>query len=364
MNLNLEAAFNNLSFGAVSFGVSLELFKRDIYPNILPIANNLDINSQDKAPQDYKNWLTLCAQKFYRNFNKNYPTLKVWHIQNSWHKVSDKQYLLTFSELDRLTDVEVNILNQQEKIFVTSNFTKSVFEKCGVEVPVIYTPLGFDSIHYYKTDKKYLDDCIVWDVHGKFEPLRKRHEKTIKTWIKVYGGNRKHRLHLYVTNPFVKPEQMQQFYNQLFEGKQPPFNITVFNYLATNSLLNDGYNCCNIVLAMGNESIDLPGLTCCALGKHAVVHNTRGIKDWANDKNAVLVNSKGQLEAHDGMFFFKGQPYNQGFFDDFDENDLVAAMETAVKRYESNPINEEGLKLQETYSFKRGVDIILKEIQS
>ncbi len=363
MNLNVECVVNNLSLGAIGHGILYDLYKRDIYPNILPIANNYNFECFDRDDSGFKNWYTLCAQKFHRNFNKKYPVLKIWHTNQSWHKVSDKQYLLTFHELDKLTDVEVNILNAQEKVFVTSTYSKEVFEKSGVEVPVIYTPLGFDPVHYYKTDKKYLEDCIVFSVFGKAEMLRKRHEKTIKTWLRVYGGNRKFRLHLNITNPFFKSEQMQQVYNQLFDGKQPPFNVTVFNYLATNSLLNDSYNCTNIVMAMGNESIDLPGLTCAAIGKRAIVHNTRGIKDWANDKNAVLVNSKGQLEANDGIFFFKGQPFNQGNFDDFDENDLVAAMETAVKRYESNPFNEEGIKLQESYSFKRGVDIMLKAME-
>ena len=62
----------------------------------------------------------------------------------------------------------------------------------------------------------------------------------------------------------------------------------------------------------GGEGWGLPEFQSACLGKHAVLLNASAYKDWANDKNAVLVEPSGKRDVYDGMFFHEGQPYNQG----------------------------------------------------
>ena len=90
----------------------------------------------------------------------------------------------------------------------------------------------------------------------------------------------------------------------------------------------------------------------------AVILNATSYKDWANDSNAVLVEPNGKIDAEDGIFFKKGNPFNQGQIFTFDDDEFIEGCEKAIERYKSKPINEEGLKLQEEFSYSKTVDKI------
>lgn len=363
--INLEAAYNSLSFGNISFGITNELSNRNIETNVFPIGGNVDISAFDKASENYKQYLQNGVNNAIKKYKKNIPYLKIWHIAQSWHKISEPSYLLTFHELDQLSDIEVNILNSYSKIFVTSTFSKQVFEDYGVKTPVIYVPMGFDSVHYSRLNKPRPlgDNIIIHGIFGKVEK-RKRTQQTIRAWIKKYGGNHNHRLHLHINNPFYKPEEMNGIFNQIFEGQRPPFNVTIFGFQPTNTLMNECYNAIDIVIDMsGGESIGLGPLTSIAIGKHGIINNNSGMKDWAKLVDCVKIQPKGKEPAEDGKFFGgNGSPFNFGNIYTYDDDEFIAGLEEVVKKFEQNPVNESGFKLQEEYSYKKGVDIILKEM--
>lgn len=364
--INFEGVTNPLSFGYITVGIQKELYKRGIEFNYFPIGGNIDWSCFDKIDENFKNYVNNSAANAWKKFNINDANFRIWHINMSWHKLSKKaNYLLVFHELDQLTDEEVNILNSFDKIFVTSTFSKGIFEDYGVKPPVIYTPMGVDNEIFYNLNKERpFKDTIVFSIFGKIEK-RKATVKTIQTWCSKYANNHKYKLHCFVTNPFLKPEQMNQYYAQIFNNQPKPFNVDIFPYLPTNSHLNDAYNTTDIVIDMScGESISLGSLNCTAMGKHAIVNWNTGIKDWANEENSVLVKPNGKEPVYDGVFFQQGQKWNQGNIYTYNTEDFLNSLELAVKKFETNPINEVGKKLQETYSFKNGVDILLKEINA
>jgi hypothetical protein len=359
---NLQCAINGLSFGAISVGITYELFKRGISPNLFPISNNLDLSVFDKVPEDYKQYIQSCVGKSLRSFNREQKGLSVWHVNGSHTTISKESYLLTFHECDTLTPVEINILNSYEKIFVTSTHSVKTFKSCGVERPVIYCPMGFDNVHYSKINKKFYEDGVTMGLFGKFES-RKCTKKVIQAWLKKFGGNRNFRLHCHVTNPFFKPEDMNNIYADIFQGKPPPFNVILYGFQQTNSLFNQAINACDIVLDMsGAETISLPSLTAVALGKHAVLHKCSGIEDWATKENSVLIEPSGITPIYDGVFFHPNTDYNQGNILTWNEDEFLAGCDEAIKRYVNNPVNETGFKLQKSYSYEVGVNIMLKEM--
>ena len=63
------------------------------------------------------------------------------------------------------------------------------------------------------------------------------------------------------------------------------------------------------------------------------------------------------------MFFRKGENFNQGSIFDFNEDDFISACEEAIKKVESNRVNEEGLKIQKDFSVSRTTDAILSHIE-
>jgi hypothetical protein len=88
--------------------------------------------------------------------------------------------------------------------------------------------------------------------------------------------------------------------------------------------------------------------------------NAHAYKGWANEKNSTLVNPSGKLEAYDGVFFHKGQPFNQGNIFDYDDDEFIAACEEAIKKVENNRVNEEGLKMQDEFTVEKTLDRILE----
>ena len=364
--LNFEGVFNPLSFGYITFGLAKELFKRKVDFNFFPINGSLDWSSFDKVDDGFKNYINTSANDAMKKFSLNDNSFKVWHISQSWHKLSKKSNsLLTFSECDALTDEETNILNSFDKVFVTSKFSKSVFEDYGVKSKIVYAPMGIDNETFYNTAQpRPFKDIIVFGLFSKAEK-RKHNIQAAISWIKKFGGNPKYKLHLHITNPFFKPEQQNQIYAQIFSNAAKPFNVDIFPYFPTNSQLNGCYNAVDIVIDVsGGESISLPSLNCVAMGKHGIIHYNSAMKDWATDENAVLIKPNGKMPIYDGVFFQQGSKFNTGNFYTYSEDDLIGAFQLAINRFEANPINEAGKKLQETYSFKVGADIILGEINS
>ena len=141
------------------------------------------------------------------------------------------------------------------------------------------------------------------------------------------------------------------------------FNITFLPMMQTNETYNDYLNSCNIVIGMsGGEGWGLPEFQSVCLGKHAVILNAHSYKMWANESNSVLVNPTGKIPAEDGVFFKKDSPFNQGNIFDFNEDEFISACEEAVKRYKSNPINEEGVKLKEEFTYSKTLDQILSHL--
>jgi len=72
----------------------------------------------------------------------------------------------------------------------------------------------------------------------------------------------------------------------------------------------------------------------------------------------VLVEPNGKEDSADGVFFKKGNPYNQGKIFTFDEDAFIDGCEKAIERYKASPENAAGLELQDKFTYKNTVDAI------
>lgn len=361
MNLNLELPINNLSFGNVSFCILKELYKRGISPNIF-LTGQVNLSAFDVAP-DFKTWLECSINKAQKHWNRSYPTFKLWHINGSHSSVGRDQVLFTFHECSELTDDEVNILKNQKKVLTCSEWSVEVFKSHGIE-NVEYCPLGFDSDSFKIKNRNYYGDrdLTVWAIYGKMEKRKATLEAT-RAWIKKYGKDPKHMLHLAVYNTFFEPQHNEQFYNQIFDGNKP-FNVNVIPFMEKNSQYNEALNSAHIVIAPSrSEAWGLPEFQSVCLGKHAVVHNAAGYKGWANSNNSVFVEPSSMMEVYDGIFFHKGQPFNQGSYHNWNEDDFIKGFDTVLSRFKLNKINEEGKKLATEFTYSKMVDKILENLK-
>jgi glycosyltransferase involved in cell wall biosynthesis len=361
--LSIEAPVNSLSFGNCTFNILKSLFKRGQKTLLAPIGERIDVSSFDSLDIEFSNWIENSIKSFNSLHSRENPSFKLWHINGSLSSISNKANLFTFYELDEPTKNELNILKNQSKVFVSSSFTKKVFENNGIE-NVVFCPLGFDNDSFKNTGKKYHDgEKIVFGLVGKLEK-RKQHHKVLSAWAKKYGNNPKYMLNCSIKNPFIdESSQMEAIKNIL--GGVHYFNINFLNFMPKNSEYNDYLNSNDIIIGMSaGEGWGLPEFQSLCLGKHGVILNAHAYRDWANSENAVLVESTSKIECYDGIFFHKGHEFNQGKYFDWNEESFISACEEAEKRFESDPVNKKGEELKEKFTWDNTTDIILENLSN
>ena len=356
----LKAAFNNLSFGNVSYNIARELYKADVKTSIFPIGNNFDFSAFDKISEDFKKWMESSTNSRLTTIKKDVPCLSLWHINGSEETIGNKSFLYSFYELDNPTFTEKNIVDLHDSVIFSSSHAKDSFENVNCE-NVHNVPLGFDE-DFFETGKSYLEDKIHFGIMGKWEK-RKHTGKIIKLWAKKYGNNPKYQLTCCVVNPFFKEQEMNQIIAQAFEGKNYG-NINFLPRVKTNSEVNEYLNAIDIDLSglSGAEGWNLPAFNSSCLGKWSVVLNSTSHKDWANSDNCILVEPSGQESSEDGVFFKKDLPFNQGSINTFDEDFVISKLEEAEKKCAEK--NTEGIKLKEIFTYKKTLDSILKIINA
>jgi hypothetical protein len=353
--LAFNLPLNSTSLGQVSLSILRELFNRNIDINLFPIGN-IDVGTQ-KQDQDFISYIQKSINSSYKEYNRNTPIFKLWHLNGSLESFSKKQVLLSFYEVDSPTETETNIIKNNEKVLFSSNYTVSLFKSIGVN-NVEFIPLAFDNTHFKQTTKRNIK-AVQFGLFGKLEPQRKRHLKTIALWAKKYGNNPNYSLNCAIFNHFLEPQIQSQIISQALGG-QNYFNINFLNYMPSNEMYNDLLNNTDIVLAMsGGEGWGLPEFQTVALGKHCLGLNAHAYKDWMTAENSVLIDPNGKIPCYDNIFFKEGLEFNQGQIFDWDEKDFLDGLDKVEQRYKENPNNIEGLKLQQQFTYSKMVDSIL-----
>ena len=356
MKIALHLPVNTTSFGHVSIQILKEIYSRNLEPSLFLIGNP-DFGSEE-ITEGFKDWFNSCLKRGSQSHLRKDPVFKLWHINGSLESFSDRQFLLTFHELNRLTATEINTLKNNEKVLVSSPYSVKVFRSFQLK-NTSYLPLFFDSKNFKKINKKFFEDGrIVFNLGGKFEN-RKHHVKIIRAWIKKYSNDAKYCLQCALYNNFVSKEDNDKLINMAVEGKKY-FNISFYGYMNQAPLYNDFLNSGDIMIGMsGGEGWALPEFQSVALGKHSVILNAHAYQAWANESNSVLVNPSSQIPAYDGMFFHEGQEFNQGDIFSWSEDKFIEGCEKAIARVNSNRLNTEGLKLQSEFTVQKTVDQIL-----
>ena len=356
--LVFKAPLNSLSFGNVSYNILKELYNRNVAVSFFPIGDQISLEAYDKIDPDFKNWIEQTINNRLLSVAPDTPTLQLWHLNGSEHRVTRESTLLTFYELDSPTPQEINLAKLQNKTLFSSLHAKNLFQRLGIS-NCEAIPMGFDP-DFHKTEKEYLKGKIHFGIMGKLEK-RKHTGKIIKAWAQKYGNNYDYQLSCCITNPFFQPDQMNQAIGQILEGQRYG-NINFLPYLKTNSEVNDFLNAIDIDLSglSGGEGWNLPAFNATALGKWSIVLNATSHKDWATETNSILLDPNGKEEAEDGIFFKKGQPFNQGQIYTFDEEEMLVKMNEAVKKAKTP--NTEGEKLQQNFTYSRTVDSLLSHL--
>jgi hypothetical protein len=362
MSFTLNLPVNSVSFGQVSTLLLRELHKKNSNFTLYPIGDRYDLSCQE-LDEGFLSFIKDKTSDFLSKINRKDPCFKLWHLNGSLESVSNKKYLLSFYELDSPTKEEINIVKNHDKVFFSSNYSVDIFKTFGCN-NVEFLPLAFDKYNFKRIEKQYFTDGrIVFNLVGKLEK-RKNHKKVIQSWLKKFGNDARYHLQCSIHNPFLKDEDNKGLIGSILEGKSY-FNISFLQQMPKNAIYNDYLNSADIVIGMsGGEGWGLPEFHSVAMGKHAVILDAHAYKDWANKTNSILVSPSSKVEATDGIFFHKGQQFNQGNIFLFDDDEFLAGCDKAIERVKSNKINSEGLKLQEQFTSEKFADSVLNIINS
>jgi hypothetical protein len=349
-DLIFKGPLNSLSFGNVSYNLLYAMFKKGMNVSIFP-SGKIDISAFDKISEDFKKWLEVSSNGRYKDIDKDMTTLQLWHLNGAENRITSKQILYTFYELNKPTDTEKSLASLQDQTVFSSSYASSQFKNSS------YSPLGFDQT-LNKTGKSYMPNKIHFGLMGKFEK-RKHTEKIIKCWLKKYGNNYDYQLTCCITNPFFEKNQMETCISNILEGKRYG-NINFLPFLPHNSQVNDFLNSIDIDLGgmSGAEGWNLPSFNATCLGKWSVVLNATSHKDWANSKNSILVEPNGREPVYDNIFFNENSHFNQGEIFTFDDDEFISAMEKAETKCKIN--NSEGEKLKTKFTYENTLDKILE----
>ena len=348
-----KGPINSLSFGNVSINLLRQMFKKKIDVGIFPIGNP-DIEAFAPMDSEFKNWIEGSINDRYKKLDKEKKTLQLWHLNGSESRITKNQTLYTFYELDQPTNTEKNLAELQDSIIFSNSSAAKNFGR-----PASYAPLGFDE-SFFETGRTYLEGKIHFGIMGKLEK-RKHTEKIIKAWIKRYGDNYKYQLTCCITNPFYKKEQMESAIMEI-TGRKKYGNINFLPFLLNNSQVNDYLNSIDIDLGgmSGAEGWNLPSFNATCLGKWSIVLNSSAHKDWATEKNSILVEPSGKEPVYDGIFFKEGSDFNQGNIYTFAEEEFIEAMEKSESKVGER--NVEGVKLKDKFSYSNTLSSILGKI--
>lgn len=343
-----------VSFGQVSVAILRELFKRGEHPCIFNIGP-IDIGTQVPDPA-FNQWLQVCINTAQQRHGRQRTAYKLWHLNGSLETYSSTDNrLLTFQETGQLTPTELNILRQQQKVYVTNRYAQTFFKQFGVEA--VYAPLGFDSHNFRVLEKRpSIEGVTSWLLTSKLE-RRKWTLRQLALWVKRYGNLKEHRLNLAISNPFLDKPTQDALIVQALEGKHY-WNINRLEYCPTNAEYNSLLQSSEIVLCCsGSEGYGLPEYHAAAMGAWPVAMRAHAHLDHFTDENAVFVNPNGMVPIYDGVFFHQGQPFSQGNIFDFSDEEWYTACEEARRRA-SKGLNTPGLALQQL-TYARTVDALL-----
>tara|TARA_R100001015_G_C4634624_1_gene201504 strand:+ start:3269 stop:4360 length:1092 start_codon:yes stop_codon:yes gene_type:complete len=359
--LCINAQVNPLSMGQITIALIREVLRQKLDISLF-LRGEQNPETEGDAEAIKRAIGELAVHSELNHSYKDSFELDIWHLNTTaLSRLSERKSLLSFYELDSPTKMELNVAKNQDILYFSSQYSCDVFENAGAD-NVKYLPLFFDSVNFKTLNKKYFsDDRVSFNLAGKFEN-RKHHKKIIQAWAKKYGNNKKYYLNCALYNTFLSNDDNRKSIVEALNGESY-FNINFLSRMPTNAIYNDYLNSSNIMIGMsGGEGWGLPEFQSVALGKHSVILNAHGYKGWATNENSVLVEPWGKTSSEDGVFFAPNRPTNQGQLFDWKEDDFIDGCEEAIKRVESDPVNHEGLKLQQEFTTEKTLSIIMKDM--
>jgi glycosyltransferase involved in cell wall biosynthesis len=321
MNINIQSPYNSLGYGIASKNILRELDLLGNNISYFPIGNPQP-EKQEEVPLLQK---TIANQDSY---DKTAPSLKIWHQHDlAQHVGKGKHCAFPFFELNKFTEREKHHLAQQDLLFASSSWAKTILERNVPGVPVEIAHLGVDRTIFYDTIvEAETDKPTVFLNVGKWE-IRKGHDILVDIFNAAFSRDDNVQLVLSPENPFLKPEQTAEWV-KLYRNSKLTDKISILPRFPTQEDLANLMRMCDVgIFPARAEGWNLEALEMMSCGKLVISTNYSAHSDFMNDGNSMLVQIDELEDAYDGIWF-----HGQGQWASFDENQFdqfVSYMQSA-----------------------------------
>lgn len=299
MNVNIIGPVNSLGYGQACTNFMIALDKLDHKVAYFPVAglNTVEppTGTLDKVKQFYLNS---------EMFDPTAPCVRIWHQFDMAFRVGRGPfYAYPFFELDTFTEREKHHLGQADNIIVTCEWARNVVKQNLPDYmgKIHIVPLGVDTNVFRPKPSAQFKKTVFLTV-GKWE-IRKGHDVLCEAFSKAFNPTDNVELRLLCNNPFLKPEQTQEWHSKF--KSSPMGDKIVFIPRQESSwdvsrIMSEAD--CGVFLSRG-EGWNLDLIEMMACGKKVIVTNATAHTEFCTTENSLLVDTFGVEPAQDGIWF-------------------------------------------------------------
>lgn len=357
VNINLMAPICSSGYGLVS----LEILKalRGLGHNValFPIGPT-EVPEPDKAAVSE-------ALAMARTWDAKAPSLRIYHqFALAEHVLtSGPKVAFPIFELDTLTSVERYHLNQQDLVFVASEWARKVLEENGIRPRIEVVPFGVNQEIFHERPLPSCSETVF--LHCAKLEYRKGVYDVLDGFDRAFTKDCQARLILHVHNPFARADLIEPVWQEflgLLERHPLASKIELtrgrFQTQQEVAQLMVGAHCGLFPSRAEGWNLELSEML--AMGRHCIATNYSGHTEFVSPSYCRLIEIDSLESAYDGVYFF-----GQGRWAKLREpqmRDLVSHMRDVHSLRSSGqlPLNEVGIAAMKLFGWEKTAAKIMR----
>ena len=344
--MNIISPINTLGYGVAGLNITKHLNKHRAV-SLWPIGQP-QVTTQEDA-----DLVSSCINNA-QLFEREDPCLRIWHQHDMSQFVGRGEHIgFPIFELDEFAPQERHHLNSVDRLFVCSEWAKEVCTTNNIKPAVDVVPLGVDS-QLFKPCEPSTNEKTIFFNCGKWE-IRKGHDILYKIFNKAFDTNDNVELWMMTSNPFMTPEEDQQWKKLYLDSKlgdkirfidRVNTHQEVYNIMAKTD--------CGIFPSRA-EGWNLELLEMMSCNKPVIATKCSAHSSFCNSKNSYLVEAPEKELAYDGKWFH-GRIGNWAKMQTKQIDEFAECMRAVYKNKDRS--NQNGVETAKKFSWENSANTI------
>jgi hypothetical protein len=295
--LNLTCPINGLSYGVASLNILKELVNN--YTVSLFGIGPLSIDCS-LTPNEDGGIVNQCLinQRFY---DREADSIRLYHQHDLAQHVGKGHHIgFPIFEVNKFEPHILNHLLNQDALFVTSEWAKTVIEENNINIPTFVVPLGVDT-NVFKYQQLPKDNTCRFLNVGKWE-VRKGHNELLEAFNQAFSPSDDVELIMLPISAHTTQEEINDW-GRVYKESVMGEKIKIVNRLQMPQLINAMQAVdCGVFLSHA-EGWNLPLLEMMSCGTQVIATNYSAHTEFCTKDNCYLVDIDNLEDAYDGRWF-------------------------------------------------------------